>query len=232
MIVILTGAGISQESGLATFRDQGGLWENERIEDVATPEAFMKSPMKVHSFYNKRRKQLLSNSICPNNAHVALAKLERECPCQLLVVTQNVDNLHERAGSHHLLHMHGELFKVRCSRCGGIYHWEFDLSTEDVCPLCHAKGHLRPHIVWFGEMPLYMDTIQSALTSCCTFVSIGTSANVYPASAFLNIAKRSGAKTIEINLEPSVQATLFDEAMYGYASELVPKWVDKTLSYF
>jgi NAD-dependent deacetylase len=225
MIVILTGAGISQESGIATFRDRGGLWEKVRIEDVATPRAFQKNPGLVHDFYNARRKQLLSPDIAPNPAHFALARLERESG--VLVVTQNVDNLHERAGSQNLLHMHGELLKSRCTACGGVFQWEHDLGAADSCPACGRAGHLRPHIVWFEEMPLYLDEIYAALNRCRTFVSIGTSGHVYPAAGFAHEARAHGAQVVELNLEPS--GNVFHEGRYGPASQVVPAWVDETL---
>jgi NAD-dependent deacetylase len=229
MIVILTGAGISQESGIATFRDSGGLWENERIEDVATPGGFARNPEKVLDFYNARRKQLLSPEIKPNPAHEALARLERESPEPVLVITQNVDDLHERAGSRNLLHMHGELLKARCTSCRTVMQWEQDMFLEDNCPACGKSGTLRPHIVWFEEMPLYLDTIEQALGNCRTFVSIGTSGNVYPAAGFSMHARHSGAHVVELNLEPSLGAKVFHEGRYGRASEVVPAWVEEVL---
>ncbi|MDL2307022.1 NAD-dependent protein deacylase [Desulfovibrio sp. OttesenSCG-928-C06] len=230
MIVILTGAGISQESGIATFRDSGGLWENESIEDVATPGGFARNPARVLDFYNQRRKQLLSPEIAPNAAHLALARLERESSEPVLVVTQNVDNLHECAGTSNLLHMHGELLKARCTACRGVSQWEVDMSKSDACPKCGTTGKLRPHIVWFEEMPLYMDEIEQALESCRLFVSIGTSGNVYPAAGFVRSARSAGAQTLELNLEKSVGASAFHDGRYGKASEIVPDWVDEVLS--
>jgi NAD-dependent deacetylase len=230
MIVILTGAGISKESGLKTFRDSGGLWENERVEDVATPGGFRRDPDKVHAFYNKRRRELTGGSVNPNPAHEALARLEREADEPVLVVTQNVDDLHDRAGSRALLHMHGELLKARCTACGAVPDWPGDMGRRDVCPDCGAAGTLRPHIVWFEEMPLYMDEIQQALAACRLFVSIGTSGNVYPAAGFSRLARSHGAHTLELNLEPSLNADGFHEGRYGPASVIVPAWVDEVLA--
>ena len=229
MIVILTGAGISQESGIATFRDSGGLWENVRIEDVATPRAFRKNPDMVYDFYNDRRRQLLSPDIAPNPAHFALARLEEKSVMPVLVVTQNVDNLHERAGTKNLLHMHGELLKSRCSGCGAVRQWERDLGATDVCPDCGCAGHLRPHIVWFEEMPLYLDEIYAALSACRTFVSIGTSGNVYPAAGFAREARARGAHVVELNMESSRGADVFHEGRYGPAGKIVPAWVEEVL---
>ncbi|MBB3168782.1 Sir2 family NAD+-dependent deacetylase [Simiduia aestuariiviva] len=222
-MVVLTGAGISAESGLKTFRDNDGLWENHRIEDVATPEAFAANPELVYRFYNLRRSALLDTQ--PNAAHVALVELEHHLAQNFLLVTQNVDNLHEQAGSRQLLHMHGELTQARCTRCGTVVRWLQSLDAADVCGQCHTHGRLRPHIVWFGEMPLYMDEIYQALAACDVFVSIGTSGNVYPAAGFCEQAKAYGAKTVEINLEPSANAAHFDEGWYGPATMKVPEFV-------
>ena len=231
MIVILTGAGISQESGIATFRDSGGLWENVRIEDVATPRAFRKNPGLVYDFYNARRRQLLGPSIAPNAAHFALTRLEEHCATPVLVVTQNVDNLHERAGTKNLLHMHGELLKCRCTECGEARQWERDLDATDACPACGRAGYLRPHIVWFEEMPLYMREIEEALRCCRTFVSIGTSGNVYPAAGFAREARAAGARVLELNMEPSRGgADVFHEGRYGPAGTIVPAWVAEMLA--
>jgi NAD-dependent deacetylase len=229
MIVILTGAGISQESGIATFRDSGGLWENVRVEDVATPRAFWKNPGRVYEFYNARRKQLLGPDIAPNPAHFALARLEEKSSMPVLVVTQNVDNLHERAGSRRLLHMHGELLKSRCAACDDVRQWEQDLGATDPCPKCGAHGRLRPHIVWFEEMPLHLNEIYDALSRCRTFVSIGTSGNVYPAAGFASEARSQGAHVVELNREPSRGADIFHEGRYGPAGTIVPAWVDEVL---
>jgi len=227
-VVVLTGAGISKESGLDTFRDADGIWAKVRIEDVATPEGFNRDPAQVHAFYNARRRNL--GDVQPNPAHLALARLEREWPGGVLVVTQNIDDLHERAGTTHLIHMHGELNKVRCMDCGNPFAWEDDLDLSHACPDCGRQGYLRPHVVWFGEVPLEMETIGHALADCALFVSIGTSGNVYPAAGFVRMVRRQGsAHTIELNLEPSQGATAFAETRYGRASDLVPAFVDELL---
>lgn len=225
-IVILTGAGISAESGLRTFRDADGLWEEHRVEDVATPEAFDRDPDLVQRFYNLRRRQL--QEVEPNGAHHALARLEREWPSQVLLVTQNVDDLHDRAGSRNLIHMHGELLKVRCLTCQGVFPWSVEVRADSSCPRCRASYCLRPHIVWFGEMPLEMDRIYAAVQRCTFFAAIGTSGNVYPAAGLVSLAPKD-AHTIELNLEPSCGVTKFREARHGRASELVPRWVDEVL---
>ncbi len=229
-IVVLTGAGISKESGLDTFRDADGIWSKVRIEDVATPEAFAHDPVRVHEFYNGRRLGLLSTAVKPNPAHEALAKLEREWPGGVLIVTQNIDNLHERAGSRSLIHMHGELLRSRCSRCGDIAACRRDLFVDIACDACGRAGGLRPHVVWFGEMPLMMDEIERALARAGLFISVGTSGNVYPAAGFVEIVRHYGhGHTVELNLEPSVGATLFAEQIYGPAGEIVPAYVDELL---
>jgi NAD-dependent deacetylase len=228
-IVILTGAGISRESGLATFRDADGIWATVRIEDVATPEAFRRDPVRVQAFYNARRRQLLDPAVQPNAAHRALARLERDWPGTVLVVTQNIDDLHKRAGTHQLLHMHGELLKARCAACGRIVPVREDLTADLACAGCDATGSLRPHVVWFGEMPLYMPKIDASLAEADLFVSIGTSGNVYPAAGFVGQARAAGARTVELNLEPSEGASLFDEARHGPATELVPAFVEEIL---
>lgn len=233
-VVVLTGAGISAESGITTFRAENGLWCNHRIEDVATPEGFMRNPQLVQRFYNERRAQLAT--VKPNPAHDALASLAERFPGFCMLVTQNVDDLHGRALAAHtpseafcLVHMHGELGKVRCSETGIIYEWEGDITNESLCACCYETGTLRPHIVWFGEMPLYMMEIYKALRSCDLFVSIGTSGNVYPAAGFVAEAKTAGAYTIELNLEPSLVHSHFDEARHGKATELVPVFVEELL---
>lgn len=217
-IVILTGAGISAESGLKTFRDSNGLWEEHRIEDVATPQGFAENPQLVQNFYNMRRRQLLQAE--PNLAHAALADLEKKWQGDFLLVTQNVDNLHRRAGSKHVLHMHGELQQVRCLHSRKIFAWKDDITPESRCPCCQMQHTLRPHIVWFGEMPLHMDEIYKALHRCDIFLAIGTSGQVYPAAGFVQEAKLHKARTIECNLEPSGNAA-FDLGIYGRATEKV-----------
>jgi NAD-dependent deacetylase len=227
-IVILTGAGISAESGLATFRGADGLWEGHRVEDVATPEAFRRDPALVHAFYDSRRAKL--RTVEPNAAHRALARLDAEWPGELLLVTQNVDDLHERAGSKRLIHMHGELASGWCLRCNQRFGWEGPMGDRAECPACGTSGMVRPDIVWFGEMPYEMERIEEALRSCDLFVSIGTSGAVYPAAGFVQTAKYCGAATLEMNLEPSLGSYMFDESRVGRAGELVPQWVDELLS--
>jgi NAD-dependent deacetylase len=226
-IVILTGAGISAESGLSTFRGADGLWEGHRVEDVATPEAFERDPELVHEFYNARRARL--DEVEPNAAHFALAQLEAEWPGELLLVTQNVDDLHERAGSKRLIHMHGENKQGWCLACDERFPWEGNMGTGAECPRCGELGKVRPNIVWFGEMPYEMERIEEALRSCDLFVSIGTSGAVYPAAGFVRTARYCGAKTLEMNLEPSLGSIFFNESRTGPASELVPRWVDEVL---
>jgi len=229
-IVILTGAGISKESGLDTFRDKDGLWSRVKLEDVATPEGFARDPERVQAFYNARRRRLLSGNIRPNAAHAALARLEAEWPGEVLLVTQNIDDLHERAGSKALLHMHGALLRVRCAACGAVTECTGDIAVDARCARCAAVGTIRPHVVWFGEMPLEMDRIQAALARCALFLSIGTSGNVYPAAGFVREARLGGgAHTVELNLEPSEGASLFAEAIYGPATEVVPAYVARLL---
>ena len=223
-LVVLTGAGVSAESGLSTFRDPDGIWQQVRIEDVATPEAFQRDPARVHAFYNARRAQLPAAQ--PNAAHRALARLEQEWPGPFLLVTQNVDDLHDRAGSHPL-HMHGELRRVRCMSCEAQHGWDADLSTATPCPACGTPA-LRPDIVWFGEMPMGMDRITAALEGCGLFVSVGTSGHVYPAAGFVQEAAR--AHTVELNLELSAGSALFDEAHHGPATQVVPAWVERVLA--
>jgi NAD-dependent deacetylase len=225
-IVVLTGAGVSAESGVATFRDNGGLWEQHRIEDVATPEAFMRDPDMVQKFYNMRRAQL--HNVSPNAAHHALADLEARHDGSFLLVTQNVDDLHERAGSKNVIHMHGELKKIRCEVCGAVHEWFTDCDQATPCPTCKSAPSLRPHIVWFGEMPFYMEKIYVALKLCDLFLSIGTSGNVYPASGFVaEVADIGRARTVEVNLEPSMGVSLFDEAYQGKAGEVLPNFVNQ-----
>ncbi len=226
-IVILTGAGISAESGIATFRDKGGLWENVNIEDVATPQAFRKDPARVHAFYNGRRAGLAG--VKPNAAHFALARLEQEFDGDLVVVTQNIDDLHERAGSEKLIHMHGELNSVLCTMCEQRSAWSGDTTAASACPACGSVGHVRPDIVWFGEMPYHMNAIYRALTRCDLFISIGTSGNVYPAAGFVEEVRRK-AHTVELNLEPSEGASMFAEVHQGPATTVVGEYVNALLA--
>jgi NAD-dependent deacetylase len=221
-VVVLTGAGISAESGVPTFRDADGLWEGHRVEDVATPEAYEVQPMLVHQFYDARRTAL--DAVDPNPAHVALARLEEKLGDDLLVVTQNVDDLHERGGSTRVLHMHGQLRSALCRACRSRVEWVGDLRDFPPCPRCGAC-ELRPDVVWFGEVPYGMDRILGALDAADLFVSIGTSGGVYPAAGFVQHAASRGARTLELNLLPSDGTHLFDEARHGPASILVPAWV-------
>jgi NAD-dependent deacetylase len=259
-IVILTGAGISAESGVPTFRASDGLWCGHRVEDVATPEGFRANPDLVQDFYNQRRRQL--REVAPNAAHHALARLAAEWPNEVLLVTQNVDDLHDRArlaveqglpsaqagvgdvsppprrherselavrDKNELIHMHGELLKSRCTRTGQVCTWSEDILPDTVSPF-HPDATLRPHIVWFGEMPLRMDRIEQALGDCALFISIGTSGNVYPAAGFVSAARHAGAHTVELNLEPSLGQNLFHEHHYGPATQVVPEFVERLLA--
>ena len=229
-IFVLTVAGVSAESGLGTFRDKRGegIWARFDPMKLATPEAFARDPETVLAFYDLRRRNLLGAE--PNAAHRALARLEAglaERDGRLTLVTQNIDNLHERAGSRHVLHMHGELLKARCGRCHSIAEWLDDLSVDDACPICRRAGGLRPHVVWFGEMPLYLREIDEALRRADLFVAIGTSGAVYPAAALVAEARAMGVETCEINLEAADNADLFDDRRYGRASETAPAWVEE-----
>ncbi|WP_371226240.1 NAD-dependent deacylase [Roseovarius sp. 2305UL8-3] len=226
-IVILTGAGISAESGLGTFRDEGGLWAQHAIEDVATPEGFARNPALVHQFYNARRAQAVKAA--PNAAHTALARLEAECEGEVLIVTQNVDDLHERAGSRNVIHMHGELAGALCHACDHRWKAPLEMAPGDLCPACQTPA-TRPDIVWFGEIPYGMDRIDPALSNADLFVSIGTSGQVYPAAAYAQHAARMGAETLELNMEPSANSRDFMDARYGPATEVVPKWVENLLA--
>jgi NAD-dependent protein deacetylases, SIR2 family len=226
-IVILTGAGLSAESGLATFRDKDGIWSKYDINEVATPEAFARNPAKVHDFYNQRRRGM--KNAAPNAAHFALARLEREYPGEVTVVTQNIDPLHEAAGTQRLIHMHGELLKALCAYCEARHPWHDDLSTEIICPSCGRAGGMRPDVVWFGEMPYRMDEIYDLLYEADLFASIGTSGTVYPAAGFVREARAAGAHTVELNLEPSEGASLFAEKIHGPATVVVPQWVERLL---
>ncbi|MCH4894471.1 NAD-dependent protein deacylase [Sphingomonas sp. SFZ2018-12] len=226
-IVVLTGAGISAESGIATFRGPGGLWEGHRVEDVCTPEALARDPVLVHRFYDERRAALAR--VAPNAAHVALARLDAEWPGGLLIVTQNVDDLHERAGAKRPIHMHGELKSALCAHCGDRRAWEAALPPATECGRCGLPA-LRPDIVFFGEIPYRMDEIDTAIADCDLFVSIGTSGAVYPAAGFVRTARHWGAHTLEMNLDPSEGSLFFDETRLGRAGELVPAWVNAVLA--
>lgn len=227
-LVVLTGAGISAESGVPTFRASDGLWCGHRVEDVATPEGYAADPALVQDFYNQRRRQLAE--VAPNAAHMALAELAGRWDGDFLLVTQNVDDLHDRAHEavlpapgFELIHMHGELLKARCTRSGVVSPWLGDMAADEPSP-DHPEGRMRPHIVWFGEMPLGMNRIERALGACDLFVSIGTSGAVYPAAGFVQQARMAGARTVEINLEPTMGRHLFDEGVYGPATEAVQEF--------
>jgi len=227
-IVILTGAGISAESGIQTFRDAGGLWEDHPVEQVATPEGFAADPALVHRFYNLRRAAL--STVQPNAAHTALGDLQRDYAGRVTLITQNVDDLHERGGSSGVIHMHGELLSAFCTACLHRWRQDEDLSVTTSCQACQTEGGPRPDIVWFGEMPYDMDRIETALQSCDLFVSIGTSGAVYPAAGFVQLAHAYGAQTLELNLEPSQGSNLFSETRHGLATQLVPAWTASLLA--
>lgn len=227
-LVVLTGAGVSAESGVPTFRASDGLWCGHRVEEVATPEGYAANPALVQDFYNQRRRQLAV--VEPNAAHLALAELAARWEGDFLLVTQNVDDLHDRAHERvlpapgfELIHMHGELLKGRCTRSGVVSRWTGDMAADEPSP-DHPDGRIRPHIVWFGEMPLRMDRIDRALSACDLFVSIGTSGAVYPAAGFVQQARHAGARTVEINLEPTQGRSMFDEGVYGPATRTVPEF--------
>jgi NAD-dependent deacetylase len=227
---ILTGAGISAESGLGTFRDPGGIWERCDPMKLATPEAFARDPETVHAFYNRRRRDLLASE--PNAAHRALAAFEDALAARggrLFLCTQNIDDLHERGGSAGVHHMHGELLKARCTVCAAEHPWRDDLAAGTACPTCARTGTLRPAVVWFGEIPRGLELIEDALLASDLFVAIGTSGSVHPAAGLVETARASGIRTAELNLEPSDNAHAFVERHYGKASEVVPAWVAATL---
>jgi len=229
-IVVLTGAGISAESGIDTFRAEGGLWEQYPVQQVATPEGYAKDPALVHHFYNMRRAAL--KTVKSNPAHEALAKLEgglKAAGGKLTIITQNVDDLHERGGAKNIIHIHGILTSMLCSACDWRWGHRDDASTEMQCPACQTKGGPRPDIVWFGEMPYHMETIEHAVASCDLFVSIGTSGAVYPAAGLIQIARMNGAQSLELNLERSQGSHHFHEARLGAAGTIVPEWVDEIL---
>lgn len=226
-IVILTGAGISAESGIDTFRAADGLWENHRIEDVATPEAFARDPDLVLRFYDMRREAVQKAQ--PNSAHIALGRLAEKWHGEVTIVTQNVDDLHERGGADNVIHMHGELLSALCLSCHDRPHWHDSMLDRPACPSCGGMGSLRPNIVWFGEMPYRMEEIDIALSRADLFVSIGTSGAVYPAAGYVRQARQNGAQTLELNLEQSQGSHWFNEARYGPATQIVTQWVDELL---
>lgn len=225
-IVILTGAGLSAESGLGTFRDAGGLWAQHRIEDVATPQGFARDPALVHAFYNARRRQ--AAEALPNAAHDALARLQQEWAGEVVIVTQNVDGLHEKAGSK-VIHMHGELAGALCHACECRWTAPLEMAPEELCPSC-GQAATRPDVVWFGEMPHFMDEIAVHLQDCILFAAIGTSGHVYPAAGFVQEAGWSGAVTVELNLETTDVSGAFDQHRIGAATKVVPEWVDEVLT--
>jgi NAD-dependent deacetylase len=222
-LFVLTGAGVSAESGLGTFRDKGGIWARFDPMQLATPEAFARDPDRVHAFYNLRRRNLMAAA--PNAAHAALARLARASGHELFLCTQNIDDLHERAGSPQVHHMHGELLKARCLGCGAVHPWTGDLGTTDPCPACGRPRGMRPDVVWFGEIPYGMDAIEAALAAAELFVAVGTSGAVYPAAGYVAEARALGIPTLELNLEPSDTAHVFDDARYGPATATVPAFV-------
>lgn len=230
-VFVLTGAGVSAESGLGTFRDKGGIWSMYDLMEVATPEGFARDPHKVHAFYNLRRQ--VHRDARPNAAHEALARLERDLPRRggaLTLVTQNVDELHKLGGARDVINMHGEALKVRCVHCGHVERFTGELSVALACTACAQAGALRPHVVWFGETPMFLTRIQQELARADIFAAIGTSGTVYPAAGFVAEARRRGIPTVEINLEPSETAKVFAEGLYGPATETVPAWVERVLS--
>jgi len=230
-IFILTGAGLSAESGLPTFRDKDGLWDRFPIEEVASIQGYERNPARVLEFYNLRRGKALAAK--PNPAHMALARLADAWSARggaVTICTQNVDDLHGQAGSRGVIHMHGELGKVRCHHCGDVSLADGDLLLELRCAACGRLGGMRPHVVWFGEMPLEMDAIEAALARTDLFVAIGTSGAVYPAAGFVSAARDADIPTVEINLEPSDNSEMFDAGRYGKASETVPAWVEEMIA--
>lgn len=226
-IVILTGAGLSAESGLATFRDSGGIWARYDYRDVATPDGFQRNPNLVYEFYNMRRREGARAE--PNAAHAALARLQRDYDGEVMLVTQNIDNLLEKANAPNPIHMHGEITKMLCTNCDARLPWTEDLTAELACPECELIGGMRPDVVWFGEVPYEIPLIVDALAACDLFVAIGTSGNVYPAASFVKAAHESGAHTVELNLEPSTTTVSFAEYRHGPATKIVPAFVDELL---
>lgn len=227
-IVVLTGAGISAESGLATFRSSNGLWNNHRVEDVATIEAFQRNPEFVHDFYNQMKPELLAAK--PNPAHLALTKLQNNYPAPVSIITQNVDTLHEKAQSRNIYHIHGQINQAVCLNCGHVLETWNDVTTETVCPQCSVAGMMKPNIVFFGENLLYMDKVERLLASCDLFLSIGTSGVVFPAAAFVQTAKLYGAETYEFNLEKTSNNFYFDHHIFGKAGDTLPPFVDELLA--
>lgn len=221
-IVVLTGAGISAESGLGTFRDKDGLWSQYDLAEVATPEGYARNPALVLDFYNMRRRNAAEAQ--PNAAHHALAALARHDGIRLDIITQNIDDLHEQGGSRDVLHIHGSIFEALCAKCGAVWDRRDDLSPTEICPSCASPGTVRPNIVWFGEIPYRMEDAIGWLEECDLFVSIGTSGTVYPAAGFVSIARAAGAQTLELNLEESDADSPFDQIITGPATKIVPDW--------
>lgn len=228
-IVVLTGAGVSAESGICTFRNENGLWEKYKLEDVATLDGYKKNPGLVLDFYNKRRQDFCHRDVLPNAAHYALVELEKNFTGDFLLITQNIDNLHEQAGSKKVIHMHGELLKARCPKSNQVISWTHDMNEHDLCHCCQHPEKLRPHIVWFGEMPLALDRIYHHLSQADLFIAIGTSGTVYPAAGFVEEVKSVGAYAIEINIERSDIHSHFDHVLQGKATQVVPRLVEKLL---
>ena len=231
-IFILTGAGISKESGINTFREKDGLWDNYKIEDVCTPDAFKRNPDLVNNFYNERKSQLKSPKIKPNEAHLSLAELEKNCSGEFLIVTQNIDNLHERAGSKKILHMHGSLEHAYCMYCNQKVVLNFKLSTSYKCRNCLNKGMVRVDVVWFGEQPKYLEEIYNFLEKTEVFISIGTSNNVYPAAGFIDYLNQLNKKIFmyEFNLEETIKTSQFDQTYFGPATQTIPKFVEDLIN--
>ena len=228
-IVILSGAGISAESGIKTFRDQNGLWENHDVMEVATPQGFASNPSLVYQFYNQRRQQLLWPDVAPNPAHFALTTLQKKWRGEVIIITQNVDDLHERAGAKNVIHMHGELLKARCQKSGQIFECHQDITSDSICRCCQEKGNLRPDIVWFGEIPYFMNEIEKHTSESELFVAIGTSGLVYPAALLVSWARSAGAQTIEVNLEPTERSQIFHHSYQERAGSLIPKLVEELI---
>ncbi len=226
-IVILTGAGISAESGLGTFRDKDGLWTQVRLEDVATPQGFARDPALVQAFYNSRRQEAATAT--PNAAHTALARLQAEWPEDVVIVTQNVDGLHEAGGAQDVIHMHGELASALCGLCDHRWPAPAQMAVQEPCPACGGPGG-RPDVVWFGEIPYHMDLIQQHLAQADLFAAIGTSGEVYPAAGFVHEAAQRGIPRVELNLDPDGTSPLFTERLVGPASQVVPAWVESLLT--
>ena len=230
-ILVLTGAGISKESGISTFREKNGLWENYKIEDVCTVEAFEKNPDLVNDFYNQRRRDITEKNIKPNEAHHALAKLEQKCRKDFLLVTQNVDKLHEEAGSKQIKHMHGTLYEAYCMYCKNIIKLDFELSTKYECKYCHNSGKVRVDVVWFGEQPKFLDMIYKYFERVEVFISIGTSNNVYPAAGFIDLIQQlvNDVELYEFNLETTHKSSLFTKVYKGPATKTLPKFVESLI---